>query len=243
MIRKNKDVTVIIAAAGSGSRMGGVYKPLEKILDKEMICYSLDVFQNCDRVKNIVISAREDKIEPIKELCKKHSYTKVSNVVKGGKDRQESVENAFTGAFTSTDRITKFVCIHDAARPLITRQDIENVFDFAYEKGCAVCASKVRDTVKKTDKKDITKESVDRERLWLIQTPQVFDTDIYHTSLCFAKEKSESFTDDSSVVNNAGFKTIMCPMPSYNIKITYPEDMYLAQAILEKRQREGNLCE
>lgn len=238
-LSSKKDVTVIIAAAGSGQRMGGVYKPLELLLGKPVICYSLDVFQSIERVKNIVICARQDKIQDIENLCRSYSYTKVLAVVSGGNTRQDSVKNAFKAAFSSSDRITKFVCIHDAARPLITKQDVENVFDFACRKGCAVCASKVRDTVKKTDKNDISKESVDRNRLWLVQTPQVFDTDIYHTSLCYAEKSTGEFTDDSSIVNAAGFKTIMCPTPSYNIKITYPEDMCLAQAILQKRQGEA----
>lgn len=238
-ILAKKDVTVIIAAAGSGARMGGVYKPLELLLGKPMICYCLDVFQSIQRVKNIVICARQDKIQDLSELCEKYFYTKVSAVVPGGNTRQESVKNAFKAAFSCPGKITKFICIHDAARPLLTKQDAENAFDFASKKGCAVCASKVRDTVKKTDKNDVTKESVDRNGLWLVQTPQVFDTDIYHTSLCCMENSAEQFTDDSSIVNGAGFKTLMCPTPSYNIKITYPEDMYLAQAILQKRQGES----
>ncbi len=237
-IKKQSSVTVIIPAAGSGARMGGVYKPLEILCGLEIICYSLRLFQNSKYVSNIVISAREDKVEEIKDLCVRQGFDKVSSVVCGGKTRQESVENAMKAAFPSVEKITKFVCVHDAARPLLTELELESVLKKAFKYGSGVCACKVRDTVKRAGKNDVVSDNVDRENLWLIQTPQVFDTDIFHTALCFAKKNNSVFTDESSLVTDAGFKAFLCETSSANIKITYPEDVFLAEAIIAKRERD-----
>lgn len=238
---KNESVTVIIPAAGSGLRMGGVYKPLEMLCGKPIIWYSLGVFQESPYVKSIVIAAREDKINELHALVLENDFTKVSGIIAGGKDRQESVEKAFRYAFSSAEKITPLVAVHDAARPLITAEDIMRAFTLASKSKSAVCAQRVRDTVKKTNDKNLVTKSVDREGLWLIQTPQVFDTDLFHTALSVAKTTGFRATDDSSLVIDAGFKVMLCETPSYNIKITYDEDVALAQAILMSRSKKESL--
>ncbi|MBQ7399680.1 MAG: 2-C-methyl-D-erythritol 4-phosphate cytidylyltransferase [Clostridia bacterium] len=234
MDKKKTYIGVIIPAAGSGSRMGGVYKPLEKLRGKEMLLYSLDTFEKCDEVAFVVISAREDKIEEIEKLCKKNGYTKVKGVIKGGKDRQESVENAFICGLFDGESITH-VAVHDAARPLFTTDMAKNVFEMATQKGNAVCACRVRDTVKRTNVDAVVIDSVDRENLWLIQTPQVFEKKMYADALEKAKKDGFVATDDSSLVSASGVSVNLCETPSYNIKITYPEDVFLAEAIINMR--------
>ena len=236
---KDKSVTVLVAAAGSGARMGGVYKPLEMLCGKPVICYSLELFEKNTCVKSVVISAREDKTKEIEALCEKYGYTKVKSVVCGGKDRQESVKNAFNAAFRVPEDITNLVAVHDAARPLVTQQELCRVFDNAYTFGASSCACRVRDSVKRTDDADTVNEDVERENLWLMQTPQVFDTDIYHTALSFAEKENIRATDDCALVTSAGFKVVLSETPSTNIKLTYPEDMFLAEAIIEKRNQRG----
>lgn len=227
-------IGVIIPAAGSGSRMGGVYKPLEKLCGKEMICYSLDVFEKSKEVAFVVISAREDKIDELRELCFANNYTKVREIIAGGKDRQDSVENAFLcGAFE--DGNVSHVAVHDAARPLFSCEMAKRVFSMATEKSNAVCACRVRDTVKRSNDRDVVIDSVDRDGLWLIQTPQVFEKKMYSDALEKAKKEGVSATDDSSLVSATGVKVNLCETPSYNIKITYPEDVYLAEAIIRMR--------
>ena len=132
--------------------------------------------------------------------------------------------------------ITKLVAVHDAARPLVTSEELCRVFDTAYTFGASSCACRVRDSVKRTDIADVITEDVDRENLWLMQTPQVFDTDIYHTALSNAQKLGISATDDCAVVTAAGFKVVLCETSSANIKLTYPEDMFLAGAILRRRE-------
>ncbi len=232
-------VGVIIPAAGSGARMGGVYKPLEKLCGKEMLFYSLDAFEKSIEVSFVVISAREDKIDEIEELCQKYNFTKVKKIVAGGKERQESVENAFKCGLFDDDSVSH-VAVHDAARPLFDCHMAENVFSQALEKGNAVCASRVRDTVKRTDENSYVTDSVERDNLWLIQTPQVFEKSLYGRALDNAKEKGCLATDDSSLVSLLGEKVNLCETPSYNIKITYPEDVLMAEAIINRRGDKNN---
>lgn len=232
---KNGCIGVIIPAAGSGNRMGGVYKPLEKLCDKEMLCYSLETFESCSEVAFVVISARQDKIEEVERLCRNNGFSKVKKVIEGGKDRQTSVENAFKCGLFDDENVTH-VAVHDAARPLFDRMMAENVFLMAIEKGNAVCASKVRDTVKRTDDTSVVCGSVGRDNLWLIQTPQVFEKKVYEEALNLAKGNGFVATDDSSLVSAYGVGVNLCETPSYNIKVTYPEDMLLAEAIIGKRK-------
>ena len=234
---KNASFGVIIAAAGSGSRMGGVYKPLEKLCNRVMLLYSLDVFEKNDDVAFVVISAREDKIEEIESLCKIHNYKKVISVVKGGKTRQDSVENAFIQKFFEDENI-KYVAVHDAARPMITQNIIENVFRDAEKYENAVCASKVRDTVKRTDEQDVITDSVERENLWLIQTPQVFLKENFVLALENAKKTGQNATDESTLLQQLGKKVKLCDTYAYNIKVTYPEDVFLAECIIKNREGE-----
>lgn len=214
--------------------MGGVYKPLEKLCGKEMLFYSLDTFQNCDDVAFVVISAREDKISVIEKLCKDNGYTKVKKVIAGGADRQSSVENAFLCGLFDDVNITH-VAVHDAARPLFDTDMAKKVFADAFSKGNSVCACRVRDTVKKTDDSSVVCEGVDRDNLWLIQTPQVFEKQMYGNALKNAKKIGFIATDDSSLVSANKVCVNLCETPSYNIKITYPEDVFLAEAIINKR--------
>lgn len=231
---KNAYVGVIIPAAGSGSRMGGVYKPLEKICGKEILYYSLDTFEKSSEVSFVVISAREDKTGEIGDLCKKYNFNKVKRIVVGGKERQESVENAFKCGLFDDENVSH-VAVHDAARPLFDTEMAKEVFAKALEKGNAVCASKVRDTVKRTDEAGCVTDGVDRDNLWLIQTPQVFEKKLYERALDNAKKKDFLATDDSSLVSLLGEKVHLCETPSYNIKITYPDDVKMAGAIIKSR--------
>jgi len=233
------DIGVIIPAGGSGSRMGGVYKPLEKLCGKEMLLYSLETFEKNDDVAFVVISAREDKVEEIYSLCQKYSMTKVKKVVNGGVDRQISVSNAFRCGLFDDENI-KYVAIHDAARPLFDDDSAKKVFGKVRENNTAVCAGRVRDTVKHTDDNNYVNGDVDREGLWLIQTPQVFEKSLYKSALEYAEEKGFIATDDSSLVLNMGKEVYLCETPSSNFKVTYSEDMVLAEAVINYKKAGQN---
>lgn len=235
ILKRQKTVTVMIAAAGSGTRMGGVSKPLMKISGREALLYSLDLFINSSYVDRVVISTRKEDIETIEALVKAEGYPKEIIVTEGGKTRQESVKLAFKAAFDGRKK-TKFVAVHDAARPLLTKEELENVFRMAEKYGNAVCAAKAKDTFKTSDKNGVISGHVERENLWHIQTPQVFDTDMFHTSLALAERDGTEATDESGLVTAAGFLVKLSECGHDNIKLTYPEDVFVAEAILSKRK-------
>lgn len=233
---KNTLVTVIIAAAGGGTRMGGVSKPLIKINGREALLYSLDVFCRCEKVAAVVISLRPEDEQVFRALVDKEKYQKEIIFAHGGDTRQHSVLNAFKAAFSGRKK-TGLVAIHDAARPLVTQEYFENALALAEKYGNAVCAARARDTFKRSDSKDLIKEAVDRENLWQIQTPQIFDTDMFHTALALAERDGFDATDESSLVTHAGFLVKLCECGADNLKLTYPEDAAIAQAIMELRAK------
>ena len=233
-LKKKANVTVIVAAAGGGTRMGGVSKPLMKIDGREALLYSLDLFSSFDEVAAVVISVRNEDEKLFRDLVEKEDYQKEIIFACGGETRQQSVLSAFKAAFTGRKK-TKFVAIHDAARPLLTAQYFENALKLASKYGNAVCACRARDTFKRSDKNDLIKESVDRENLWQIQTPQIFDTDMFHTALALAAKNGTDATDESSLVTKAGFLVKLCECGADNLKLTYPEDAAIAEALMRLR--------
>lgn len=234
-LKKKANVTVIVAAAGGGTRMGGISKPLMKIDGREALLYSLDLFCSFDEVSSVVISIRSEDEPVFRKLVEGENYSKEIVFAHGGDTRQQSVLNAFKAAF-SGKKNTKFVAIHDAARPLVTREYFEKALKLAAKYGNAVCACRARDTFKRSDKKDLITEAVDRENLWQIQTPQIFDTDMFHTALALAERDGTDATDESSLVTDAGFLVKLCECGSDNLKLTYPEDAAIAEAIMRLRR-------
>lgn len=236
---KKNSVTVILAAAGSGTRLGGVSKPLVNILGKSAIEYSLEVFEKIGDVTRIVISAKEEDIPKYREIVNKRGFTKVCGIIAGGSTRQDSVSKAYRFAFS--EYITEFVAIHDAARPLITLDAVQGALADAKKFGTAVCASLCPDTVKRASGSLFVTGSVERDGLYLIQTPQIFSYDIYSASLASAEKNGFQATDDSSLAENAGFKIKLFETSRENIKITYPGDIAIAESILNAR-KEGDIC-
>ncbi len=237
-IKKDKagSVTVIIAAAGSGTRLGGVSKPLIKLLGRTAVEYSLDAFSALPRVARIIISTKEEDIPVYEGIVKEGNYNKVCAVLAGGKTRQESVSIAFKASmgFGSSD----FVAIHDGARPLIAPEDITKAFDDAALYGSAVCAERCADTVQRADRSGFVSETVDREGLYLIKTPQVFSTELFAASVAAAEKSGFEGTDDGSLLLNAGFKVHLCETSFENCKLTYPGDIAKAELVLMARERE-----
>ena len=239
------EVTVIIAAGGSGTRMGGVSKPLMTLGERPVIEYSLDAFSSCECVGRIFISARKSDLPSYERIKKEGRFPKLCGVVEGGRTRSESVKNAFVEAMR--DGMTDFVAIHDAARPLITKEEIERAVKVAAVHGSGVCASRVRDTVKRATKGGKVTENVERDGLWLISTPQIFSSDHYHAALsaAIAEKKKEGdspidYTDDSTMFSDAGFEVMLSETSCDNIKITYPEDIFVALGIIAAREKREN---
>ncbi len=235
-VRKDKkgSITVIIAAGGSGSRAGGVSKPLLVLCEKYAIEYSIEAFSAFSEVTRIIISCKKEDIGKYEEIVKNKNYTKVFSVIEGGTTRQESVSKAFKFAFSELQ--TEFVAIHDGARPLISEEIIRNAISDAKKYGSAVCAVPSTDTMKRASSSEFILDSVDREGLYNIQTPQIFSFEMYAASLAIAERDGFLATDDSSLLENASFKVKLSRGSSENIKITYSEDIVIAKALLENRK-------
>ena len=227
--KKNIFVSAIIAAAGSSSRMGGGDKLMLDLCGKTVLERSIEAYEKSDVIDEIVISARAGAVEEINGLVKAKNFTKVRAVCEGGATRQESVQNAVAYCSEKTD----FVAIHDGARPLVTGDIIERTVKKAVECGAASCAVRVKDTIKVADGDGVILSAPDRSALRAVQTPQVFDFKIYVGAL---KNASPDVTDDCMIVEAAGQKVALCEGDYENIKITTPDDVIFANAILKARE-------
>ena len=229
---KRPKTAALILAGGSGTRLGAeVPKQHLDILGKSVVCRTLLAFEECPYVDEIIIAARQDDIHLYKKLIKENSITKVKSVTVGGDDRQES---AFK-AFLKVSEDTKYVAIHDAARCLITPEQITRVAVEAFSCGAAIAACKAKDTVKITEGNTV-KETPDRETVWQAQTPQVIRSDIYRACIYTAMEDDYKGTDDASLCERHGFEVRVVDTGYENIKITTPVDMLIAEAILRDRE-------
>ena len=234
-LNKNTDrkrhVTAIIAAAGSGLRMkldGGLSKQFITVGGKPVILRTLETFDACDIIDDIIVVTRHADIETVKKLTSDAKLTKIRSVILGGKTRQESV----TAAVAELDRQTDFVAIHDGARCIVTDADIRAVVASAMKTGAATAANRVTDTLKEVNDSGVITGTPDREKLWSVQTPQVFQVNLYRSSLANGVKKRLTVTDDCALASAAGFRVNVVETSRTNIKITTPEDLLLVEAIL-----------
>ncbi|MBQ9079877.1 MAG: 2-C-methyl-D-erythritol 4-phosphate cytidylyltransferase [Clostridia bacterium] len=233
--KRIQPTSAVIVAAGSSSRMGevgGVKKQHIELCGIPVVVRSMMAFESCELIREIVVVAREDEMSLYDEYRGKYSITKLSHVVAGGNTRQESVLNGFE----AIDPQAKFVAIHDGARCLVTEQMIESVCLAAYRNRAATAATAVRDTVKLTDRHGFIDSTVDRNLVWLAQTPQVFYTPLYRAAAYSAREEGFEATDDNSLVERIQNPVKLVECGRENIKLTTPDDIALAEQILATRE-------
>ena len=226
-------VSVIIAAAGSASRMNGIPKQLAELAGKPVTAYSLEVFGAMPEVREIVISARREHFDILRGIADKYGGGKVTEITEGGQTRQESVINALRKISKETD----LVAVHDAARPLITEDTVRRCIRDAEIFGGAAPGVPVKDTLK-TAEGGLVSDTPDRSRLYAIQTPQIFKKKYYYDGVNFALEHDLDFTDDCQIAEAVGTKICITPSDYFNIKITTPEDLAVAEALM--LYRKGN---
>lgn len=210
---------VVITAGGSSARYGK-NKLLEKIGEKEVILHSIEAFFPFNPCE-IVVSSSKDFEQELKELLKKNNLFGIK-VVPGGTTRQASVYNALK-ACANPD----IVAIHDAARPLVKQEDIKNCLETAIKTKAAILGVRAVDTIKKTDENNKITSTPDRNCLWYVQTPQIFEYSLIMQA--HKKFEGRGFSDDSGLVEALG-KDVYISEGSYsNIKITTKKDIHLAQ--------------
>jgi len=224
------EIAAIIPAAGLGKRIGDVKKPYLELAGKPMLVHTLIVFQNCPLInKIIVVAAAGDENKCLQDIVIPYKFDKVYKVVVGGDTRQESVFNGLR----SLPSDTHIVLIHDCARPFVKEEMIKNTVDAAILWGAATVAIPVKDTIKEADGDNFVVKTIDRQKLWSIQTPQAFKYDLILKAHLYALENNIKVTDDASLIEEFRSHRVKLVMGTEeNMKITTPGDLDIARAML-----------
>lgn len=224
-------LSAIIVAAGSSRRMGfdKIFAPLN---GKPVLYYSLAAFQECPEVDEILVVTRNELMAEVEQLAKNEGISKFRLAVAGGAERHLSVWN---GLKATESRRAQYVAIHDAARPLVTPKIIADCLALAREHGAACCASPIPDTVKRASYELMVTDSVDRQGLWAMQTPQIFSATLIVQAYASLIAHNELVTDEVSAVQKLGKRVALLPNDDYNFKLTLARDIPLAEQVLDIR--------
>jgi 2-C-methyl-D-erythritol 4-phosphate cytidylyltransferase len=223
-------LTAIIVAAGDSRRMG-FDKLFATIAGKPVIAHTIQAFERADCVGETIIAARKDRLDEIKAIVRNENSKKVRSIVPGGKHRQDSVR----AGLDHLSATTRYVAVHDAARPLITAEQIERVFEQCRIHAAATLAEPISDTLKYADAGSFVSGSVDRHQLYAMQTPQIFERHLIEDAYRAVYAENASVTDEVSAVERLGRKVILIPNQDLNFKITYPRDLALAEFVIQGR--------
>lgn len=232
-------VAAIIAAAGIGKRMGGVVpKQYLELAGKPVICHTLDCFREARTIDTVIIVVEPGRENSFRnDILKEYGYPPSWKVVAGGKARQESVSNGMQHVSLDCD----VVIIHDGVRPFVTVAQIKEAVSIAAREGACILAVPLKETVKRVGMDDTICETVDREYLWGAQTPQCFRRDIFSDALAQAIRERFVGTDEASLVERVGGRIAILLGDARNIKITTPEDLIIAEAMLKATRTAGEL--
>ena len=216
-------VTAIIVAAGKSERMGaGTDKAFLNLGPKPVLAWSLLAFERCTDVDQIVVVVRKDQIVATKALVRMFGISKIRAVVAGGVKRQDSVMNGLK----EVDSDTRIVVIHDGARPCVKPETIAETVKIAKRTGAAVVGCHIWDTVKFV--------TVDRSKLWAVQTPQAFSASLIRRAYAEVAKRKAEVTDDASAVELIGEPVKIFETNVPNLKITTVEDLRIAAAVVLK---------
>ena len=223
-------LSAIIVAAGSSRRLG-FDKLTAPLAGKPLIVHTLEAFAATQPVEEIIVVTRSDRINEFELLFR--SASKPVKVVSGGEHRHNSVQ----AGLREVSQATQYVSVHDGARPLITPSQIEQVFAQAQTCGAASLAEPVRDTLKRAGDNLEVRESIDRQQVYAMQTPQIFERRLLERAYEEVLSGNHLVTDEVSAIELLGGKVTLVPNPEANFKITYQRDLELAEAVLLQRQK------
>ena len=225
-------LTAIIVAAGDSRRMG-FDKLFAAIAGEPVIAHTIRAFERARSVDGIIVVAREDRHDEIKRIVRDENFKKVKSIIPGGKRRQDSVR----AALDHLESVIRYVAVHDAARPLITAEQIDRVFAQAQIHGAAALAEPINDTLKRADADLVVTQAVDRHQMYAMQTPQIFARQLIEEAYRAVYAEDISVTDEVSAVERFGRKIALVLNDDFNFKITYPRDLPLAEFVLKQRRK------
>jgi 2-C-methyl-D-erythritol 4-phosphate cytidylyltransferase len=222
-------LTAIIVAAGR-SRRAGFDKIAAKIAGKSVLVHAVDAFEGAPSVTEILVVTRDDRLAELKNLLR--GKNKVKGVIAGGEHRQDSVK----AGLAAVSQEARYVAVHDAARPLVTHEQIESVFLAARDHGAAALAEPITDTLKRVDAELRVIESIDRRQLFAMQTPQIFARDLLEQAYRAVFAKGLQITDEVSAVEHLGKAVRLVANAEPNFKITFERDLPVADFVMRARQ-------
>ncbi len=220
-------VYAVIPAGGKGKR-GGTETPKQYLSfhGKELIVYTLEVFQRNNLVDEIIISAEQAYFSLLNEIKRKYNLAKISQIIEGGEERQDSVNNALKAIKADEDDL---IAVHDAARPMLSDSILTKAINTAKEKGNALVCLKARDTLLKGDQ--IVKEYVDRSEIYYVQTPQIFRYKDLERAMKKAYEKNFIGTDESMLIKELGIDINIVEGSMLNFKVTTATDIEIFEKL------------
>ena len=226
----------VIPASGLGRRLNSqAGKAFAAIAGQPLIAYTVRVFQECPEVDEIVLVVREDQMAAAELLVEEREFSKVNAVIAGGKVRQDSVRNGLAKVSADSD----IVAIHDGARPLVTREIIVSSIEAAREDGAAIAAVPVTDTIKSSLDGRFVASTLEREKLYAVQTPQTFALALIESAYERAYADGYFGTDDASLVERLGMPVRIVEGSYENIKVTTATDVAITEAIMREREGQG----
>ena len=226
-------VTAIIVAAGSSRRMGSD-KLFAQLCGKPVVAHSIAAFNISKEIRDIILVTRKDRIDEMQALVDASKFRKVRKIIAGGVERHFSVWNGLQ----AVESKTRFIAIHDGARPLVTPEIISECLALAKKEGAACLASQIPDTLKRADTDQVVTDSVERSGLWAMQTPQIFLRDLIFEAYSGVIAKNKLVTDEVSAVQGLGKKIALLRNEEWNFKITFPRDLELAEQVLTLRRKQ-----
>lgn len=225
-------VSAIVLAAGRSARMGGgPNKQFIELLGKPLLFYSLAAFEQCAAVDAVVLVRRPDYAQQAEQIVRDYGFKKVTVFADGGPERQDSVNNGLKACESRTE----IVAVHDGARPLVTAALIESTIVSAREFGTGIAATKVVDTIKEANEDKTVSRTVDRTKLWAVQTPQTVRFSLLRDAYAKVFEKKIVVTDEAAAVELLGERVHLVDTPFLNLKVTMPPDLRVAEALLRQR--------
>jgi len=220
----------VIVAAGKSDRMGAdVDKAFLSLGTRPVLAYSLMAFERCQDIDGVILVVRRDRVEAARAMARMFGCAKVKRVIAGGGKRQVSVGYGLDALNDDVD----IVSVHDGARPCVTTGIISDTIKSAKRYGSGVAAVKITDTVKSVERGHTISKTVDRSKLWAVQTPQTFKVELLRKAFSAVKKKGVSVTDEASAVELVSKGVRLVPAALSNVKITTSDDLALVAALLK----------